>query len=89
MLVLIKSSLNGKMVYATSYYVIVIKATFFFLEIAGISPKQMVKSRFHNIINWYSSCRHRTALSLVGRWCHLKMPTFHYNVLFEDTTNEV
>ena len=39
MLVLIKSSLNGKMVYATSYYVIVIKATFFFLEIAGYLTK--------------------------------------------------
>lgn len=42
MLVLIKSSVKGKLVYATSHCVICIKIIIF-KEIVGISTKQLVK----------------------------------------------
>lgn len=52
MLVLIKTSVKDKIVCATSYCIIFIKIIIL-EEIVGISSKQLVKLKLHNIMDWF------------------------------------
>lgn len=88
MSVLIKSSVKGKIVNTTSHCEIVIKIIIS-LETVGFSRKQLAKSGFCNMMNWYSLCRHSTMLSSSWQMVSFIMPPFNHNILFEDRTNEI